>query len=96
FRSRSRDEGDPPNIPNRFKCGLTPGPNSRDGQTLQTASKTFVKDISDYGDEYYLVVRCLGGWAEAQEVFQKFAVVVEMEHQPAVQLYARLRQRLRA
>jgi Subtilase family len=30
FRSRREEEGDPPNIPNRFKCGLEPGPNSRD------------------------------------------------------------------
>ena len=95
FRSRTADEGDPPNIPNRFKCGLEPGPNSRDGQTLQTAAKTFVQDTSGYGDEYFLVVRCAGGWAEPQEVAQNFSVVVELEHQPAVRLYARLQQRVR-
>jgi len=96
FRSRTTGEGDPPNIPGRFKCALEPGPDSRDGQTLQKASKTFVQDTTSYGDEYYLVVRCVGGWAEAQEVAQNFAVVVELEHQPAVQLYTRLRQRVRA
>jgi hypothetical protein len=96
FRWRAVQEGDPPDIPNRFKCGLDPGPNSRDGQTLQTAAKTFVQDTTNYGDEYYLVIRCVSGWAEPQEVAQNFAVVVELEHQPAIQLYARLRQRVRA
>jgi hypothetical protein len=96
FRLRTAEEGDPPDIPNRFKCGLEPGPNSRDGQTLQTAAKTFVQDTTSYGDEYYLVVRCAGGWAEPQEVAQNFAIVVELEHQSPIQLYARLRQRVRA
>lgn len=95
FRARRAEEGDPPNLPERFKCTLEPGSNSRDSHTLQTASKTFVQDTADYGDEYYLVVRCAGGWAEPQEVAQRFAVVVELEHQPAIQLYARLRQRIR-
>ncbi|OOY02780.1 S8 family peptidase [Thioclava sp. F28-4] len=95
FRTRAAEEGDPPDIPNRFKCDLQPGPNSRDGETLQTAAKTYVQDTTDYGDEYYLVVRCIGGWAEPQEVAQNFALVVELEHQPAIQLYARLRQRVR-
>ncbi|WEX08503.1 S8 family peptidase [Chelativorans sp. AA-79] len=95
FRARTADEGDPPDVPNRFRCDLKPGPQSRDGHTLQTAAQTFVQDTTNYGDEYYLVVRCAGGWAEEQEVDQRFAVVVELEHQPAVQLYARLRQRVR-
>lgn len=95
FRSRTAEEGDPPGILNRFKCSLEPGSNSRDGQTLQTAAKTHIQDTAAYGNEYYLVVRCVGGWAEPQEIAQNFAVVVELEHQPAVQLYARLQQRIR-
>ena len=95
FRARNEEEGDPPDIPNRFKCGLEPGPNRRDGNTLQAAAKSFDRDTTAYGDEYYLVVRCIGGWAEEQEVGQNFAVTVELEHQPATQLYARLRQRIR-
>lgn len=96
FRSRTAEEGDPPDIPGRFQCGLEPGPNSRDGNTLQSASAAFVNDTTGYGDEYYLVVRCVGGWAESQEVAQNFAAVVELEHQPAIRLYERLRQRVRA
>lgn len=95
FRSRTAEEGDPPGIPNRLKCGLEPGPSSRDSQTLQSAAKTYIQDTTDYGNEYYLVVRCVGGWAESQEIFQNFAVVVELEHQSAIQLYARLQQRVR-
>lgn len=95
FRARGADDGDPPNIPGRFKCDLKPSPTRRDRNTLQTAAKTYQQDTTAYGVEYYLVVRCIGGWAEEQEVFQNFAVTVELEHQPGVQLYARLRQRIR-
>ena len=95
FRARGAEEGDPPNIANRFKCNLEPSPNRRDGNTLQTASKTYQRDTAAYGDEYYLVIRCVRGWAEEQEVAQDFAVTVELEHQPRIQLHARLRQRLR-
>lgn len=95
FRARGAEDGDHPNIPNRFKCGLEPSSSLRDGNTLQTGSKSFVRETAEYGDEYYLVVRCFGGWAEEQEVGQNFAVTVELEHQPETQLYARVRQRIR-
>lgn len=95
FRSRTANEGDPPDIPGRFKCNLLPGPNDRDSNTLQTASRTFIRDTFEYGEEYYLVVRCVGGWARQQEVFQNFAVVAELEHQPGIQLHARVQQRVR-
>lgn len=95
FRARGTEEGDPPNIPTRFKCGLEPGPKRRDGNTLQTAAQSYVRDTIAYGDEYYLVVRCIGGWAEEQEVEQNFAVAVELEHQSEIQLYARVQQRVR-
>ncbi|RWK26579.1 S8 family peptidase, partial [Mesorhizobium sp.] len=95
FRARTAAEGDPPGIASKFQCEMKPGSKSRDGLTLQTAAKSFVQDTSGYGDEYYLVVRCAGGWAAEQEVSQRFAAVVELEHEPAVQLHARIRQRIR-
>jgi hypothetical protein len=95
FRARGAEEEDPPGIPNRFKCDLRPSPTRRDRNTLQTAAKTYQQDTIAYGEEYHLVVRCIGGWAEEQEAAQDFAVIVELEHQPGVQLYARLRQRIR-
>lgn len=95
FRARSAEleDGDPPNIPERFKCNLDPRPNSRDRHVLQSASQTFTRDTTNYGGEYYLVVRREGGWAESQEVFQNFAVAVELEHQPSIRLYERIRMR---
>jgi len=56
---------------------------------------TFKRDVSQYGDNYYLVVRCAGGWAAESHPRQAFAVVVEIAHEAEVQLYERLRQRVR-
>jgi Subtilase family len=94
FRSYNGEEGNHVEMPDRYNCKLTPGPNHRAGNTLQTASVSFSRDTLDYGNEYYLVVRCAGGWAEG-EARQRFAVLVELEHQVGVQLYARLRPRIR-
>ena len=95
FRTHAGEEGEAPSIPDRFKCGLKPGPNSRDRNTIQAASVTYVMDTMGYGGEYHLVVRCVGGWAAEQEVGQDFAITVELEHHEGVQLYAQLRQRVR-
>ncbi len=94
FRSYAGEDDDHIEMPNRYNCDLKPGPSHRAGNTLQTAKVSFTKDTVDYGDEYFLVVRCAEGWAEG-ELLQRFAVVVELEHQAGVQLYARLRPRVR-
>lgn len=94
FRSYTGEEGDHTEMPDRNNCKLKPGPQHRAGNTLQTAEVSFSTDTLGYGDEYYLVVRCAGGWAE-EEVHQRFSIVVELEHQAGVQLYARLRPRVR-
>ena len=78
---------------NRFNCGLTPTPTVREKSTIQSATAQFSRDITRYGDTYYLVVRCTGGWAEVAR--QGFAVVVEIAHEADIQLYERLRQRVR-
>lgn len=98
FRRRTQAEGRRPDLDNRFNCALEPGPRERERNTLQCASVTFSRDTSAYGGDYYLVVRCEGGWASAFEARQRFALVVEMRHRAEVQLYARLRaqQRLTA
>ena len=95
FRRRAQAEGRRPDLDNRFNCGLTPGPRERERNTLQSASVTFSRDTHAYGGDYYLVVRCEGGWASAYEARQRFALVVEMRHQLEVQLYARLRAQVR-
>jgi hypothetical protein len=40
-----------------------------------------------YGDSYYLVVRCHGGWASAITPQQRFAIAVELQHQAEIALY---------
>ncbi len=95
FRRRTQEEGRQPDIDSRFDCDLKPGPRERERGTLQTASVTFTRGTEAYGDNYYLVVRCDGGWAGTFETQQRFAVVVELTHQAEVQLYERLRARVR-
>lgn len=95
FRRRTQEEGRQPDIDNRFDCDLKPGPRERERGTLQTASVTFTRGTEAYGDNYYLVVRCDGGWAGTFETQQRFAIVVELSHQAEVQLYERLRARVR-
>lgn len=96
FRERNQQtEGPAPDVANRFKCNLEPGPDTRAGNTLQTASITFKRDTVSYGGEYHLVVRCISGWAEDQALDQRFAVVVELEHRAQVQIYERIREQIR-
>lgn len=73
---------------------LEPNPTLREKSSLQSATISFSRDVSHYGDTYYLVVRCAGGWA-TEAVGQAFAVVVEIAHEAEVRLYDRLRQRVR-
>ena len=95
FRSHAGEDTVAPDMQNRFNCALKPGPNSRDRNTLQTSSVKFTQDTGQYGTDYYLVVRCVGGWAAEQELRQNYAIVVELEHEAQVQLYARVQQRAR-
>jgi hypothetical protein len=92
FRRRGADEGRFPEIASRFDCELTPSSTLREKSSLQSAAVSFSRVISHYGDIYYLVVRCAGGWATVG--WQAFAVVVEIAHEAEVQLYERLRQRV--
>lgn len=92
FRRRTVEEGRFPEMANRFNCSLVPAPTLREKSSLQLATATFQRDVSQYGNTYHLVVRCSGGWA-ADVGRQGFAVVVEIAHEAEVQLYERLRQR---
>jgi len=94
YRRRGQDEGPVPDMEPRFNCDLVPGSRSREKGTLQTATVSFSRNIEAYGDAYYLVVRCETGWA-TEVVEQRFAVVVEVRHDAQIQLYERLRQRVR-
>lgn len=96
YRSREAAlEGRHPDIDDRFTCKLEPGPNDRECSTVQVGRKSFVKSTAAYGDPYYLVVCCEGGWAAEISPSQRFAVVVEMLHEAPVRLYERVRARAR-
>ena len=94
YRRRTKEEGPFPELAARFNCTLSPGPQAREKNTLQSATATFKRRVEEYGDDYYLAVRCEGGWANFIDR-QRFAVVVEISHKAEVQLYERIRQRIR-
>ena len=94
YRKRNSADGPFPEIANKHDCKLTPGPQLREKATVQSAKVTFSRSVEEYGDNYYLVVRCESGWA-ADLNSQRFAVVVEISHSAEVQLYERIRQRIR-
>lgn len=94
YRRRTPNEGPVPDMAARFNCKLEPRPSIREKSSLQTASITFARDISGYGDDYFLVVRCSSGWS-GDVGQQGFAVTVEISHEADIALYERLRQRVR-
>lgn len=94
FRRRGPDDGDLAEMPARKNCDFDIGPTLREKSSLQTATATFQRDISGYGDTYYLMVRCAGGWS-GDAGRQAFAVTVELFHEAGIDLYNRVRQRAR-
>ena len=93
-RKFDKDEGDPFCVKKRYCCELTPKITLRSRGTLQCAKFSMSRDISVYGDNYYLVVRCLGGWAAQNIETQRFSVAVMLRHEAEIQLYNRLRARV--
>lgn len=94
YRRRTQADGPIPEMANRNNCNLSPSSTAREKSSLQSASVSFARDVSGYGDVYYLVVRCAGGWA-GDVGQQSFAVAVEISHEAEVGLYERLRQQVR-
>jgi hypothetical protein len=96
YRRRAEADGPVPEMPNRYNCALKPGPNSREMGTLQRADLVMKNNpLEDYGNTYYLVVRCERRWANEVDSPQRFAVVVDLSHEAEIPLYARLQERLR-
>ena len=94
-RKWERDEGDATKFGDAAKCKLKPGQNIRKHSTLQCASFRAQRDISRYGDSYYLVVRNEGGWAENVEAEQRFSIAVEVRHEADIAIYQRIEARVR-
>lgn len=94
YRKRDQDDGPFPELAARYNCALIPGPQARERGTVQSATATFKRGVEGYGDTYYLVVRCESGWAMHVDR-QQFSIVVELLHKAEIQLYERVRQRIR-
>lgn len=96
FRQRTRDEQRiDPLTSTRYDCPMEPKPAAREGGTLQKATFTRRRPSTDYGDTYYLVVRCEKKWARDEHGPQRYAVVVVVEHLSEVNLYNEIRDRVR-
>ena len=98
FRQRARDEAQVDRLSStRFDCSMKPKPTLREGGTLQKGTFTMRKaPATDYGDTYYLVVRCERKWARDEHARQRYAVVVGLEHTAEINLYNRIRERVQA
>jgi hypothetical protein len=77
-----------------YDCSMSPGPTTREGSTLQKAAFVMKKKPRDYGETYFLVVRCHQKWAPHELSPQRYAVVVTIQHRAEVDLYARIQARL--
>lgn len=93
YRKRSKAEGPVPPKGNIHECAMVPSSTRREMSTLQKAVFTMKANPADYGDIYYLVVRCEGRWAPLAR--QRFATVVTIEHEGLTDLYARVAERVR-
>jgi hypothetical protein len=95
FRKWEKNEGKAFKIPNKLRCDMLPKQTLRERGTLQRAMFEAKRDISRYGSKYFLVVRCEGGWASDILEKQNFAVAVELRHQAEIQLYSKVRIRIK-
>jgi hypothetical protein len=98
FRSRTREEGSVDRLSSTsFDCSMTPSPTVREGGTLQKGIFTMHRRPSiDYGDTYYLVVRCERKWARDEHAPQRYAAVAVIEHSAQINIYNTIRQRVMA
>ena len=96
FRKRNVEtEGPQAELEGSFNCKFDVGPQARGRGTLQSATFTMKRNpAADYGEVYYLVVRCERQWHSDEFDMQRFAVVVELMHAADIQLYERVRERL--
>lgn len=98
YRARTKKEAKvDPLGSTKFNCSLIPTPTIREGGTLQKASFTFKRTPDpQYGNTYYLVVRCERKWARDEHSPQRYAVVVTVEHSADINLYNTIQQRVTA
>jgi hypothetical protein len=90
FRKWEKAEGDPPEFPPRYTCDTFPGPQLREKGTLQCASFIAQRDMSAYGDTYYLAVWCRRRWAPKDVERQRYSVAIQLRHSAEIELYQSL------
>ena len=76
-------------------CTLLPSPTTRESSTLQKAVFTISRTPRNYGETYFLVVRCQREWALDIHAPQAYALAVTVEHSATVDLYATIQARVR-
>jgi subtilisin family serine protease len=96
YKKRDKQiDGEHPQLEGRYDCGFDFGSNMRECGTLQSARFTMSRNpATEYGEEYYLVVRCERKWFADDFAKQRFAVVVELSHSEDIKLYERVRERV--
>ena len=90
FRKWEKAEGEPPEFPSKYQCNTTPGPKLREKGTLQCASFTAQRNMSEYGNSYYVAVWCRRRWAPDIIKAQRFSIAVQLRHSADIQLYQAL------
>ena len=74
---------------------MLPGPQTREGSTIQKATFLMQRNPSSaYTNQYYLVVRCERKWARDEHGPQRYAMVVTVEHKEEINIYNEIRQRV--
>lgn len=85
------DHGDPFNFEGTtWQCKMEPPATTRELGTLQVGTFVAKRDISHYGDRYFLAVRCEGKWAKEIVGEQRFSVAVQLWHEANLELYQSL------
>jgi subtilisin family serine protease len=95
YRKWAKEEGKPPEFPSKLVCPADIGSDLRESGTLQVATYQGKRDISRYGDKYYVAVWCSRRWAPAAVETQRYALSVQLRHENVTTLYQTLRQPVR-
>lgn len=95
FRKMEKGEGKVDSFSGtKYNCSMKPGPSLREGGTLQKAKFTMARNPDEYGEAYYIVVRCEKKWASEEDGLQKYSIVVQIEHEAEIDIYADIQHRI--
>lgn len=79
-----------------WQCKMEPIASIREAGTLQVGTFTAKRSLAQYGDRYFLVVRCEGKWATEAIDRQNFALAVQLWHEAQLELYQQVAVTLQA